>query len=112
LFHFPSADFQQSEGVQKFIPDLTAESLRKIAAISPEAKSRLEIIVNPLLAVPPYALGYPGNNAQSDYYPGAGLISQEEIAKVSDIMEKHSIGPENTRIRKLAVDGNPIYHLL
>ncbi|KAK0750263.1 peptidase family M49-domain-containing protein [Schizothecium vesticola] len=57
-------------------------------------------------------LGYPGNNAQSEYYPGAGLIFQAEIAKVSDIMDKHSIGPENTRIRKLAEDGNPIYHLL
>jgi len=86
--------------------------LRKIAAISPEAKSRLEAIVNPLLAVPPYALGYPGNNAQSDYYPSAGFISQEEIAKISDIMEKHSIGSQNTRIRKLVEDGHPTYHLL
>ncbi|KAK0701875.1 peptidase family M49-domain-containing protein [Lasiosphaeria miniovina] len=104
--------FIAGEGDQKFIPDLTAESLRKLAAISSETKSRLETILNPLLAVPPFALGYPGKNAQSNYYPGAGLISQEEIAKVSDMMEKHSIGPENTRIRKPAEDGNPIYHLL
>lgn len=70
------------------------------------------MIVKPLLAVPPYALGYPGTNAQSDYYPGAVLISQDEIAKVSDIMEKHSIAPQNTRIRKLNEDGHPTYHLL
>ncbi|KAK1826927.1 dipeptidyl-peptidase [Podospora conica] len=100
------------EGDQKFVPDLTVETLRKIAAISPETESRLRIIVDPLFALPPYALGYPGNNTQSNYYPGAAMISQEEVAKVNDIMDKHSIGPENTRIRKLARDGNPFYQLL
>lgn len=70
------------------------------------------MIVKPLLAVPPYALGYPGINAQSNYYPGADHISQEEFSEVSDIMEKHSIGPRNTRILKLTEDGHPTYHLL
>jgi dipeptidyl-peptidase-3 len=64
------------------------------------------------LAVPPFNLGYPSKNAQSSYYPGTELISQEETAKVSEAMNKYSIGPENTRIRKLVEDGKPVYQLL
>lgn len=106
------ADFQQGEGDQKFVPNLSVETLQKIAAIFPEAKDGLERIIEPLLAVPPFSLGYPSNNAQSAYYPGAEPISQQEIAKVSEIMEQRSIGLENTRIRKLVEDGKPIYQLL
>lgn len=72
----------------------------------------LEKIIGSLLAVPPFNLGYPSKNAQSSYYPGAELISQEEIAKVSEAMNKYSIGAENTRIRKLVEDGSPVYQLL
>lgn len=107
-----SADFQQGEGDQKFVPDLTVEALHKIAAISPKAKDGLEKIIGPLLAVPPFSLGYPSKNAQSAYYPSTELISQQEIAKVSEAMEQHSIGPENTRIRKLFKDSKPVYQLL
>lgn len=107
---------KQGEGDQKLIPDLTVESLRKMAAISPEAKSRLETIVKPLLAVPPYLpmlLGIQApTRSQTRYHPGADHVSQEKIATISSIMEKHSIAPENTRIRKLAEDGHKTYHLL
>ncbi|KAF2811393.1 peptidase M49, dipeptidyl-peptidase III [Mytilinidion resinicola] len=100
------------EGDQKFIPDLTVEALQKIADISPKTKVGLEKIRGPLLAVPPFSLGYPSKNAQSSYYPSTELISEEEIAKVSEAMSKYSIGPENTRIRKLVKDGKPVYQLL
>lgn len=39
-------------------------------------------------------------------------MSQEEITKVSEAMNKYSIGPENTRIRKLFEDGKVVYQLL
>ncbi|RLL98895.1 hypothetical protein CFD26_101402 [Aspergillus turcosus] len=100
------------EGDQKFVTDLSADALEKIANLSPKTKAGLENIIGPLLAVPPFNLGYPSEKAQSGYYPGTELISQEEIDKVSEVMSKYSIGPENTRIRKLVEDGKPVYQLL
>lgn len=100
------------EGDQKFIPDLTVEALQEIASISPETKTGVEKIIGPLFAIPPFSLGYPSKNAQSSYYPGTELISQQEVTEVSEAMEKHSIQPENTRLRKLTKDGKTIYHLL
>ena len=81
-----------------------------ISSVSPRAVRRSEIIAGPLLSTPPFALGYPGENSQSAYYPGEP-ISLEEVVKMSEFMERHSVGPENTRLRKLIVDGIPIYHL-
>jgi dipeptidyl-peptidase-3 len=52
--------------------------------------------------VPPYGLGFPSDTAQSAYYPGDSVITQEEIAAVSRSLEDHSIHPENTRIRKIS----------
>ncbi|PGH27211.1 hypothetical protein AJ80_01168 [Polytolypa hystricis UAMH7299] len=101
-----------SEGDQKFVSDLSVDALHKISNMFPKTKAGLEKIMGPLLVVPPFNLGYPSNNAQSRYYTGTELISQQEIAKVSEAMDKHSIGPENTRIRKLVADGKPIYQLL
>ncbi|KAM7195973.1 Peptidase family M49 domain containing protein [Rhypophila sp. PSN 637] len=103
------------EGDQKFVPNLAEEALIKIAAVSPKTKDGLEKIIGPMLAIPPFGLGYPSKNAESACYPGAedaGPISQEEVAKVSEVMGNHSIGPENTRLRKLIQDGKPIFHLL
>ena len=65
-----------------------------------------------MLAVPPFSLGYPSNNADSAYYPGTEPISQPEIAKVSEAMEKHDIRSENTRLRKVIEGGKPVYHIL
>ncbi|KAI1830109.1 hypothetical protein DTO013E5_7643 [Penicillium roqueforti] len=100
------------EGDQKFVPNLTAEALQRIASISQKTREDLDRIVGPLLAVPPFNLGYPSKSAQSGYYPGTELMSQKEIARVSEAMIEHFIGPENTRVQKLIEDGKPIYHLL
>lgn len=64
------------------------------------------------MAVPPFSLGYPSKNAQSGYYPSDEPITQDEIAKVSEVMNKKSIGPENTRVRKVIKDGKPVLQLL
>lgn len=105
-------DRVQGEGNQKFVPDVTAEAFRKIAGISPKTKAGLDKIIDPLLAVPPFSLGYPSKNAQSGYYPCDEPITQDEIAKVSEVMNKKSIGPENTRVRKVVKDGKPVLQLL
>ncbi|OJJ42596.1 hypothetical protein ASPZODRAFT_105021 [Penicilliopsis zonata CBS 506.65] len=98
------------EGDQKFVPNLTADALQRIAGISPTAQERLDEIIGPLLAVPPFNLGYPSKSAQSAYYLGS--MAQEEIALVSEAMSKHSVGPENTRVQKLIKEGKPVYHVL
>ncbi|KAL6822020.1 peptidase family M49 domain-containing protein [Trichoderma sp. SZMC 28015] len=100
------------EGDQKFVPDLSAEALGKIARISLKTKARLDKIIDPLLAVPPFSLGYPSKNAQSGYYPTEEPITRDDIAKVKDIMNKRSIGPENTRVRKVLKDGKPVLEVL
>ncbi|KAJ8059299.1 hypothetical protein OCU04_012263 [Sclerotinia nivalis] len=100
------------EGDQKFIPNLTVDALQKIANISPKTKAHLEKIIQPLLAIPPFNLGYPSKNAQSNYYPGTEVIWQEEVALVSKAMNKHIIGPENTRVRKVLKDGKAVYEIL
>lgn len=104
--------FYQGEGDQKFVPDLSAEALRRIAAVSTKTKNALEKIMSPLLAVPPFNFGYPSKNAQSAYYPGSEPISLQEVAKVSESMQQHSIEPENTRLRKTLEDGKTVYQLL
>ncbi|CAG8962044.1 hypothetical protein HYFRA_00005086 [Hymenoscyphus fraxineus] len=107
-----SAYFNQGEGDQKFIPKLTVEAMRKIANISSKTAVTLEKIIDPLFSVPPFNLGYPNKNAQSGYYPGAETISQEEIATISEAMNRCSIGPENTRIQKGVENGKPFYQVL
>lgn len=79
------------EGDQKFVPDLNAETLRKIVTISSKAQVGLGKIITPLLAIPPFNLGYPSKNAQSSYDTGTELISPEEIANVSETMQTNSI---------------------
>ena len=105
-------DRDQGEGDQKFVPDVTVEALRKMADISPKTKAGLDMIIGPLLAVPPFSLGYPSETAQSGYYPSDELITQDEIAKVSEVMKLKSIGLENTRVRKVVKDGKPVLQLL
>ncbi|KAK4060263.1 uncharacterized protein Triagg1_10813 [Trichoderma aggressivum f. europaeum] len=100
------------EGDQKFIPDVSAEALGKLAGVSPKTKAGLDKIIDRLLAVPPFSLGYPGKNAQSGYYPTEEPITKDDIAKVSDIMNKRLIGPENTRVRKVLKNGKPVLQVL
>ncbi|KAK0622595.1 peptidase family M49-domain-containing protein [Immersiella caudata] len=98
---FTVLDFQQGEGNQKFCSRSDTRNSPEIAAISPEVKSIRANIADSLVAVPSYR-----------YYPGTETISPEEIANMSEVMETRSIGPENTRIRKLVENRRPIFHLL
>ncbi|GMF68009.1 unnamed protein product [Aspergillus oryzae] len=73
-----------------------------------------ELICNraKVIRIPPFSLGYPGKDTQSAYYPSVEHMSREEIAKVSKVMIKFSIGPENTRVQKLVRVGKTVYRVL
>ena len=72
-----------------------------MAGISPKAAIALEKIMNLMLSVPPFSLGFPNKNNQSNYYPRTELITKNDIAKSAKVIEKHTIKPENTRLRKI-----------
>ncbi|ATY66560.1 dipeptidyl peptidase III [Cordyceps militaris] len=100
------------EGDRKFVPDLTADALRKLASVSSKTTEDLNKIIGPLLSVPPYGLGYPSDQSASAYYPGTETITQAEIAMVSEIMAINAVGPENTRLQRVIVDGASKYEIL
>ncbi|KAJ5728133.1 dipeptidyl peptidase III [Penicillium malachiteum] len=99
------------DGDRKVVPDLSADALRKMASISPGPCAALEKIIGPLLETPPFSLGFPGRNTQSNYYPGEERITKEDIAAVARVMEKNEIEPENTRLQKITREGNTIYKI-
>lgn len=65
-----------------------------------------------MVQIPPYSLGYPGDQAQSAYYPGGRQITSDEIAMVSRALEEQSIFQENTRIRKASSSNVPTFEVL
>lgn len=98
----------QGSGDQKFIPDVSTETLSKFCGNIIPDNVKAEIT-----AVPPYSLGFPSKDAQSAYYPGDGKLQRDEIARVSHIVEQHNVSPENTRIRKEeSSSGELIYKVL
>ena len=94
-------NFRQGSGDQKSVPNITPAFLDQVGKISPILKRLRDEVAGPMMARPPYSLGYPSEQAQSAYYPSEERISREEIAIVSEALERCSIYPENTRIRKV-----------
>jgi dipeptidyl-peptidase-3 len=91
---------------------LNIESLKKLATKSPKLKALYDEIAEPMLSTPPFSLGYPGDLAQSAYYPGPCIISKDEIALVSQALEGRSVFPENTRIRRMESAGTTFFEVL
>ena len=106
------ANVLQGSGDQKFLPNVSPQCLTKLAAKSLKLKKLHEEIAEPILSTPPFSLGYPGDLAQSAYYPGLCIISKDEIAVVSRALEDRSIFPENTRIRKVKSNGLSVFEVL
>ncbi|KAI9725808.1 MAG: hypothetical protein M1828_002437 [Chrysothrix sp. TS-e1954] len=50
--------------------------------------------------MPPFSLGWPSEMAQSSYYPGDEVVTEEDTRYVSRVLEKRHMLPENTRIAK------------
>lgn len=89
----------QGSGDQKFVPSVDPEVVQALASKSDRLASLYRDIAGPMLAVPPYGLGYPSDIAQSSYYPSANL-DEAEISSISKLLELEGIYPENTRISK------------
>jgi len=64
-----------------------------------------------MLALPPYGLGLPSDNAISNYYLG-NRITREEIAHATKAAGRCGIEPENTRIRKSVEGVNTTFEIL
>jgi len=72
----------------------------------------LEIICKLLYSRRPSSLGFPSEVAQSAYYPGDIPITRQEVERVSRILEKEGVYPENTRVRKSSDNGQIVYRVL
>ncbi|KAF2650592.1 dipeptidyl peptidase III [Lophiostoma macrostomum CBS 122681] len=89
------------EGDRKFVPDVPKSFIDMITSTSDKAKELASACAPAMLSPDPPILAFPGPNGQSQYYPGSGNITTEEVKTVGKIMEQHSIASENTRIRKM-----------
>ncbi len=87
------------------MPDVTADFLHHLAAKSPLLSEPFDKISLCITSIPPYGLGYPSEITQSAYYLGSS-ITEHDIQMVSKVLERNSIFPENTRIRKAEKGGN------
>lgn len=95
-------------GDSKFIPRLPVSALEALASVTPETKAAFqkanttgggiyETDQEPLML-----LGYPQDRHMTTYYPESPSITKDEITAVGDVMEKHGLALENTRLRKVA----------
>jgi dipeptidyl-peptidase-3 len=81
------------------VPGVDNEVLGRLAAKSPRLSELFEGIASSINSIPPFSLGYPSETSQSRYYLGSG-ITEQDINVVSKVLERNSIFPENTRVRK------------
>jgi dipeptidyl-peptidase III len=103
---------QQGHGDQKFTPGASRDALQRLATASIRATELCRIVIEPMLSRNPSSLGFPSESTQSAYYPGPSSISKDEIAQVSECLERHHIFPENIRIRKYVSEGKTTYSVL
>ena len=89
------------------------ETLKKLALAVLSVKKDFSVYqtIREMTSVPPFGLGYPSDNAVSNYYLGEH-ISREEIARVTKAVGSIGIEPENTRIRKKEENSVRIYEVL
>lgn len=83
------------------------ESLKAISQISSHATALFTSVAIPIFSSQPSSLGYPADETQSAYYPGAVPITPEEIAEVSQIMEDNGAYRRTPALRKLLKEEAP-----
>lgn len=101
----------KSFGDSKFIPRCDERVFLKLAAVSPEAEAFYKATNGAIFSSDKQSLmhlGYPEKGHMTTYYPDSSDITQAEIEAVSAWMEKNSLLPENTRLRKTANEGYEI----
>jgi dipeptidyl-peptidase-3 len=99
-------------GDTKAVPHVSMDVMRKMASVSSEAAAALENIIDAMLTVPPYTLGYPSETAQSSYYFGDKAITKEEVLALAKVMERHNIWPDNTRVHTTVEGDTPVFEIL
>ncbi|OAQ95982.1 hypothetical protein LLEC1_02851 [Akanthomyces lecanii] len=113
FLEFAGLVLPQGDGDRKVVPPISRDALLNMArSSSPEAAAALEKIIEPLTSCLPSSLGFPDTNNQSNYYPGQGQITKDEIAAVARVMEGNSIEPENTRIHKRTIGQSVSFDVL
>ncbi|KAI4616879.1 hypothetical protein J4E83_006461 [Alternaria metachromatica] len=110
LFLYNLGNFY-GEGGQKFVPDLSKESLEKIVGCVGMTEPAAENLVEAMTAVHPQGLGYPSDTAVSSYYLG-DRITRTEIKEIQLTMQEKGYEPENTRVRKRTEHGSAVYEVL
>jgi len=94
------------------VPDLATEVLAKLSlASSTAAKELYDQIATPIASPEPSGLGFTSDSLQTSYYVGLPM-TREEVSAVSKALEKRSIDPENTRIRKRQTQEQYTYEIL
>lgn len=94
-------------GDSKFIPRISPDALKKLAAVDENTSSLFEkaqktgggIYETNDTAL--MHLGYPEAGHLTAYYPDSPTITKEEISIVGDVLEEKKLLIENTRLRKL-----------
>jgi dipeptidyl-peptidase III len=86
---------------------MSTDALKNLVALKPHSN-----IVENILAIPPYSLGFPSENTQSMYYPGEEQLTRDEIAGISRVLGQNGIYPENTRLTKSHNRTQIFYHVL
>ncbi|PVH84998.1 dipeptidyl peptidase III [Cadophora sp. DSE1049] len=99
-------------GDQKFVPLVPATFFQRLVSKSPKLQQLYSQVAEPMLSVPPFSLGYPGELTQSAYYPGTHRMSKDEIEIVSRALEGRLLLPENTRVRKTMSGIEPVFEVL
>lgn len=90
------------------MPQVGEQVVASLAGSSEVTQHLYSLCKEPLLALPPYSLGFPSEKAQSTYYQGEAPFTREEITEVSSLLEQQSILLENTRLSKSMQHGQPV----
>ena len=76
----------QGSGDQNFTPTIDPEIVQTLVSKSDRFAGLYRDISGPMFAIPPYGLGYPGDIAQSNYYP-SGNLTEAGISSISKLLE-------------------------
>ncbi|KAL4893275.1 peptidase family M49-domain-containing protein [Aspergillus ambiguus] len=88
-------------GDQKIIPDVSQESLNKLASGNPETASLLDNVRESMFRPFPNRLGCPSALTQTTYYLGKDCMEYlKDFSSIAELMEEQGIQPENTRLRR------------
>ncbi|KAG9105042.1 hypothetical protein FRC06_000015 [Ceratobasidium sp. 370] len=96
----------KSFGFTKFVPRVSEDKFRRVAAASADASKALSLwekLKTHIYSTEPEAsllIGKRCDGHVSNYYPGSEVITDDEAEKIQKFVEKIGLDIENTRVRK------------